>query len=120
VIDIDTYLRFVLALGAVLGLIGGTAWLFKRYGVERHLEKRSGAAGKRLGVVEMRTVDPRHKLLLLRRDDVEHLVLLGPNQDLLVEQNIPRTERTPLEDDEAKGKKAGLFRLHQGRARNRL
>ena len=117
-IDIDTYLRFILALAAVLGLIGGAAWIFKRYGVERHLVKRSGDARKRLGVVEMQTVDPRHKLLLLRRDDVEHLVLLGPNQDLLLEQNIPQTERTALEDDGAKAKKGGLFRLHQGSARN--
>jgi hypothetical protein len=45
-------------------------------------------------------------------------VLLGPNQDLLLEQNIPQTERTALEDDGAKAKKGGLFRLHQGNARN--
>jgi flagellar protein FliO/FliZ len=45
-------------------------------------------------VVEVKTLDSRRKLVLLRRDGYEHLVLLGPSQDLLVEGGIP----APKED----------------------
>jgi flagellar protein FliO/FliZ len=40
-------------------------------------------------VVEVRTLDSRRKLILLRRDDCEHLVMLGPHQDLHLEGGIP-------------------------------
>jgi len=33
-------------------------------------------------------VDAKRKLVLLRRDDTEHLILLGPNSDTLVEAGI--------------------------------
>ena len=42
-------------------------------------------------------LDSRRKLVLLRRDGCEHLVLLGPNQDLLLESAIqaPRDAASP-------------------------
>jgi hypothetical protein len=54
----------------------------------------SGGAGftrprdKRLGVIEVATVDQKRKLLLLRRDDVEHLVMIGGPIDMLIETGI--------------------------------
>ena len=47
-----------------------------------------GRKGLRLGVVEYCEVDQTRRLVLLRRDDVEHLVMIGGHQDLLVEGNI--------------------------------
>ena len=55
---------------------------------------------KRLGVVETASVDARRKLLLVRRDDVEHLIMIGGPLDLLIETGIkgrPHLE-PPLED----------------------
>ena len=46
------YVRFLLALAFVLGLIGGLAWLARRYGLAGAIAVTSGAAGKRLGVQE--------------------------------------------------------------------
>jgi flagellar protein FliO/FliZ len=43
---------------------------------------------KRLGVVEQASVDGRRKLLLIRRDDVEHLILTGGPVDVVVETGI--------------------------------
>ncbi len=43
---------------------------------------------KRLGVVEQASVDGRRKLLLVRRDDVEHLILTGGPVDVVVETGI--------------------------------
>lgn len=42
----------------------------------------------RLGVSEHIMVDSRRKLLLIRRDDVEHLVLTGGPVDLVIETGI--------------------------------
>lgn len=49
----------------------------------------------RLDVVEQANVDGRRRLLLVRRDDVEHLIMTGGPIDLVIETGI-RIERPPL------------------------
>ncbi|MCS6779247.1 MAG: flagellar biosynthetic protein FliO [Geminicoccaceae bacterium] len=78
-------LRAAAALVAVLGLLGLAAWLLRRSGLNHRL---GGAPGGRLAVVETRWLDPRTRLLLIRRDRIEHLVLLGAGPPLLVERGI--------------------------------
>ncbi len=46
------------------------------------------ARHQRLNIVESVAVDNRRRLVLVRRDNVEHLLLLGGGADLVVEQNI--------------------------------
>lgn len=48
----------------------------------------SGQESSRLGVSESLEIDRQRRLILLRRDDVEHLVLIGGAQDLVVESVI--------------------------------
>jgi flagellar protein FliO/FliZ len=83
--EFDTYIRFILVLIFVLGLVFALGWVLKRSGI-------SGTAiagkGKRLGVVETAFIGPKHRLILVRRDDVEHLVLIGPNACATVESGI--------------------------------
>jgi hypothetical protein len=43
----------------------------------------------RLGVTEQVSIDGRRKLVLVRRDDVEHLLMIGGPVDLVVEDKIP-------------------------------
>lgn len=80
------YLRFVLALVFVLGLIGVAAWLARRFRLGG-MPLAAGAA-RRLQVVEVTALDPRRKLILARRDDVEHLLLIGQDGNRLVETGI--------------------------------
>jgi len=89
------YVRFVLALLLVLGLIMGLAWLLKRagFGSGGPLTRR-----RRLRVVESANVDGRHRVVLVRRDDVEHLLLLGPNTSQVVERGIPAPAAAEPED----------------------
>lgn len=47
---------------------------------------------RRISVTESVMVDAKRHLLLIRRDDVEHLVLTGGPQDLVVEAGIPLVE----------------------------
>ena len=85
--ELDVYLRFVLTLLLVLALIGALAWVARRFGLGGQLTPNAGKS-PRLSVVEVKTLDSRRKLVLLRRDSREYLVLLGPNQDLLLEGGI--------------------------------
>jgi flagellar protein FliO/FliZ len=85
--DFDIYFRFLLALVVVLALIGALAWIVRRVGFGGRLTPNKGTA-PRLSVVEVRALDSRRKLVLLRRDGCEHLVLLGPSNDLLLESGI--------------------------------
>jgi len=78
---------YVLALAFVIILIVLGLWLLKV------TMKTTGAMvrprSRRLQVVEQVPVDGRRQLLLIRRDGVEHLILIGGAQDLLVEGGIP-------------------------------
>jgi flagellar protein FliO/FliZ len=81
----DTYWRFLLALLFVVALIAGCAWMARRFG----FAARFGATGgkRRLAIVEVLPLDGRRRLVLLRRDDAEHLVLLGLHNDLVIERS---------------------------------
>jgi hypothetical protein len=48
-----------------------------------------GGKGARLGISEYHEIDKDRRLVLLRRDDYEHLVLIGGAQDLVIETGIP-------------------------------
>jgi len=85
--DFDLYLRFALALILVLGLIALLAWLLRRFGMGVKMTK-----GRRLGVTEVQMLGPRHRLMLIRRDEVEHLVIVGPASETVVESGIRRGE----------------------------
>ena len=83
--DFVTIVRFAFALLIVIGLIAGLAWLLRKYGNGRLLQN---SARGRIGIVEVAGLDARRRLVLVRRDDVEHLVILGPNGETVVEQGI--------------------------------
>jgi len=85
--ELEIYVRFLLALVLVLALIAALTWAARRFGFGGHLVPKSGKT-PRLSVVEVKTIDPRRKLVLVRRDDREHLILLGASQDLLLESGI--------------------------------
>ena len=69
------YLRFIGSLSLVVGLILGASWAIRRYGPQ-HLGGLSGSK-RRLEVIESLTLDTKHRLVLVRQDDQEHLVVLG-------------------------------------------
>jgi flagellar protein FliO/FliZ len=48
----------------------------------------------RIGVSELANIDGRRKLVLVRRDDVEHLLMIGGPVDIIVEEKIRLPEAT--------------------------
>ena len=102
--DLAEYFRFFLALGFVLVLIAGLAALVRRTGFGERLATSPGSSGaRRLSLVEVRPLDAKRKLVLLRRDDREHLVLLGAGSDLLIESDIPAPPVIPADTPESDG-----------------
>ena len=85
--DLGNYMRFFAALVFVLALIGLATWLARKFGFGiRSAPVRRG--DRRLHVVEVATVGSKHRAVLLRRDDKEHLVILGGATDVVVETGI--------------------------------
>jgi flagellar protein FliO/FliZ len=82
--------QFFLAFIIVLGLIGATAWAVRRFGGGRLGSVGMRGRQPRLAVVDYASVDARRRLLLIRRDNVEHLVMIGGPTDVVVESNIVR------------------------------
>jgi flagellar protein FliO/FliZ len=79
-------LRYFGALLLVLAMVGGAGLLARRFGVPGVTKPTSV---KRLQVVETLMVGPRQRLIIFRRDDVEHLVLSGPDGASVIESGIP-------------------------------
>ncbi|HWE72875.1 MAG TPA: flagellar biosynthetic protein FliO [Stellaceae bacterium] len=87
----DMYWRFLGALVLVVALIFTLAWVAKRLGFGGRVASARGK--RRLGVQEVLSLDSKRRLVLLKRDGVEHLILLGLNDDVVVETGIiPPTE----------------------------
>jgi len=82
------YLKYILGLLFVLGLIGLITVVARKFGMVANVDRRRSDK-KRLGVTSVFSVDAKRRLVLIRRDDQEHLILLGTERDLLIESNIP-------------------------------
>ncbi|KMS52660.1 flagellar biogenesis protein [Novosphingobium barchaimii LL02] len=79
-------LRTLGALSVVLGALWGALWAVRRFdltvdgkGLGKWLEKFGNAGPeRRLKVVERLSIDQRRSVVLLRRDDTEFSLMIGP------------------------------------------
>lgn len=85
--------RFLIAFIVVFALIGASAWLIRRFGAARLGGHAARGRQPRIAVIESGAVDGRRQLVLIRRDNVEHLLMIGGPTDIVVEQNIVRGQR---------------------------
>jgi flagellar protein FliO/FliZ len=72
--------RALFALIATLALIVGVAYGARRMG----MLQANGQGPKRLRVTESLMLDPRRRMVIVRCDEREHLILLGPGGDIIV------------------------------------
>ena len=83
-------LVWILAFAIIFGLLAAFAHLLKRIAGSRAAELEGGRNRvPRLGLVDSFDLDRHRKLIIVRRDNVEHLLLVGPS-DVVVESNIVR------------------------------
>lgn len=78
--------RMLAALVFVVALMGGLAIVMKKLGLSGHVQPQGKQ--KRLKMVEAIPLDGRRRLVLVQRDDVQHLVILGGSSETVVETGI--------------------------------
>lgn len=84
----------VIIFALLIGL-GGLALWITRQSLGLGEIKLFHSKARRLGLVESTSLDGRRRLVLVRRDDVEHLIMTGGPVDVLIETNIPAAARVP-------------------------
>lgn len=75
--------RAVFGLAFTLGLIGIVAWAARRYAPQLLAKLSAERGARRLQVVETLVLDPARRLVLVRVDDEERLILLGEGRELI-------------------------------------
>lgn len=86
-----SWLRFALASTVVLGLMAFLAWGLKRLAERGWI--RTPQTNSRMKILSAIPLDARRRLVLARCDDKDYLLLLGGNNDLLLDSKpLPPTE----------------------------
>lgn len=80
-LDFETALRFAAAFALVIGLIALMSYGAKRWRTYAH---GAGRSGRRLQIVEAIGVDAKRRVVILRADGREHLLLVGGETDLVI------------------------------------
>src|SRR5947208_15919070 len=83
-------LKMLFAFIVVFGLLALALWLVRRFSGERLSSAGSRGRQPRLAVIDAAAVDNRRRLVLVRRDNIEHLLMIGGPTDVVVEANIVR------------------------------
>lgn len=87
-LDLNTVILSIAGLLFIVALLVLTVWAFKAIFGQGDTGTAKKGRERRLSVVETAQVDGNRKLCLVRRDDVEHLLIIGGPVDLVVETGI--------------------------------
>jgi flagellar protein FliO/FliZ len=105
--DAIYYLSIVLFLA--VAMIGGAYVVRAKLSGSNPMQAMGGLFGpkpeRRLGISEQFNIDSKRRLVLIRRDDVEHLIMTGGPVDVLIEQGIVPRDHAPR--DHAPGASPG-------------
>jgi flagellar protein FliO/FliZ len=98
-IEASPAVTYAIAFASIFVLLSLFALVLRR--LTRGRSILSGPAGRtrqpRLGIVDVYDLDRQRQLILLRRDNVEHLLLIGGPNDVVVETNIVRVPGVRLQ-----------------------
>ena len=87
--------RMLVALATVVALMGGLAFVMKKFGLSGAQPKNQGK-NTRLQVIERLPLDTRRHLVIIGCDETEHLVILGPNGETVLQTDLT-TRPTPTQ-----------------------
>jgi flagellar protein FliO/FliZ len=91
-------LRMFFALAVTMGLFGLIIVGLRRYGPETMRRLQGARADRRMAVVESLVLDPARKLVLVRIDAEERLILLGEGQILPAQSPVAGRRRSTQTD----------------------
>ena len=86
--DMVDYGRFALAFVFVIVLIYAIGWVAKKVGLQQRLQGIKSSRGQ-IEIIDSLMIDPRRRLVLIKHAGKEHLVLLGPQQDTVIDSHDP-------------------------------
>ncbi len=92
-IDGVDYLKYLFAFMFVIGLLYGLSYL-ARYAGLGAIPMRKIGDKRRLSVLEILPVDAKRKLMIVRCDETEHLVLTGEPNNLIIQSTGAKSETT--------------------------
>ncbi len=84
-----TVLQALFALAVSLGLFGVGVYAFRRWG-PLGLLKLTARTDKRMQILESLTLDAQRRLVLVRLDSREHLILLGEGRVVSPSEEMSR------------------------------
>lgn len=93
--DFLEIVRMVAALAVTLGLIGLASWGMRRFGPDAMTRLNMTRRERRLTLVETLVLDPARRLVLVRMDDEERLILLGEGRTLEILKAPARRRKIP-------------------------
>ena len=89
-----SWLRIVLAFAVVFGLMGLLAFALKYINVKGlRLPGMTKPESRRLQIIESLALDARRRVVIVRCDNREHLLLLGAGTDVVVQTDLPSAPR---------------------------
>ncbi|MDQ0447132.1 flagellar biosynthetic protein FliO [Methylobacterium aerolatum] len=93
--DGSPIIQYIVIFAVIFTVLAAIVLLVRRLtGGGTALATRGARARQpRLGIVDVYELDRARQLILLRRDNVEHLLLVGGPNDVVVERNIQRGQR---------------------------
>jgi flagellar protein FliO/FliZ len=103
--DLLNTLKAIAALGFVLGLLLGGAWLLRKYGSRIGL--KTGQMSADLKVLEWRSLDMRRKLAVVKWGEKEHLLCLAPTGDMVIASRDAPAFKPVAPDESAGPNKSG-------------
>jgi flagellar protein FliO/FliZ len=106
--DYSDYFRFLFALIFVIALIVLLAIVVRRAGFGYPAALNKASATRRLEIIETASVDGRRRLVLVRRDNVEHLLIIGQNSETVIETSIKPNQNAKKLYDQAKDIKSAV------------
>jgi hypothetical protein len=107
--DLSVPVKFVIAFVVALAVLGVGGYLMRRFSGGNLAALGPRGRQPRLAVIDAASVDGSRRLVLVRRDNVEHLLLIGGPTDVVIEPSdviahIPKiaTIRLEMRDCQAK------------------
>src|SRR3954468_2183139 len=92
-IEASPLVNYLIAFVVIFAVLALAALAIRRFTGDRlamNGQDRNRARQPRLGIVDVYDLDRQRQLILLRRDNVEHLLLIGGPNDVVIETNIVR------------------------------
>ena len=98
--DLPQFLKLLIALGVVLLMMGGLAFILKKLGLAAQTSTKSSDK-RRLNIVESLPLDARRRLVIVKCDKTEHLVILSATGETVIAKDIPPVDYSGNSDQEA-------------------